>query len=114
MARTRFEVYILRPAAYASVLLIVDTLVALVLLLVIPGTGLFITVANLTVFEFALLLILGGCLMGRQPLDDDKRFDDEGEPSRAWSMYLTGRDMLLTGVFIFMFGALAYLLSLIV
>ncbi|MCF2136519.1 MAG: hypothetical protein K9W43_04680 [Candidatus Thorarchaeota archaeon] len=114
MTRTRFEVYILRPAAYASVLLTVNIIVASFLFLFDVILNLFTAVANLTVFEFALFLILGSCLMSRQPLDDSKRYDSSGAPSKSWAMYLLGRDTLLTGVFILMFGGVAYALSLVI
>ncbi|MHA1808584.1 MAG: hypothetical protein ACTSX2_13565 [Candidatus Thorarchaeota archaeon] len=114
MARTRFEVYVLRPAAYASILLVIDLIIASLLFLFDVVLNLFTVVANLTIFEFALFLIGGSCLMSRQPLDDSKRYDASGSPSKSWSMFLLGRDILFTGLFILVFGGVAYTISLVI
>ncbi|MHA1770353.1 MAG: hypothetical protein ACTSYL_00380 [Candidatus Thorarchaeota archaeon] len=52
--------------------------------------------------------------MSRQPLDDSKRYDASGSPSKSWSMFLLGRDILFTGLFILVFGGVAYTISLVI
>lgn len=63
-------------------------------------------VSNFLVLEFAVLLILGGCLMARQPLEDKGRFDASGKPSMSWRMAIYGRELLTTSVFVLVFSLL--------
>ncbi len=71
----------------------------------------FFTASNLMVPEFGIMLILGACLLARQPLEDSKRFDSDGNPTRAWKYALLGRKILLASVFLFAFTALFYVLG---
>lgn len=74
----------------------------------------FFDIADMSLFEFALLMILGGCLMARQPLEDEKRYDEQGRPVTGWVLYQIGRELLLIGLFILLYGAVILFASLLV
>ena len=53
-----------------------------------------------------ILLFLGGCLFSRQPLEDSKRYDAEGNPSPSWRRALLGLSLIFASVFLFLYGLL--------
>lgn len=53
--------------------------------------------------EIAVLLIVGGCLMSRQPLQDMGRLEEDGSYSSAWRIALYGRQMLLAAMILFLY-----------
>jgi hypothetical protein len=71
----------------------------------------FFTAANFMVPEFGLMLVIGSCLMSRQPLEDQKRFDADGNPVQSWRAALLGKKILLASVFLLAFGGFFYLLG---
>ena len=66
----------------------------------------FFTAANLMIPEFGVMLILGACLMSRQPLDDEKRYDADGNPTKSWRFALLGKNILLASFFLLAFSGL--------
>lgn len=107
LSKVLFETWII-----SSMLAFINIILALVIHIA-SGTNFdFFTASNLLIPEFGVLLILGACLMSRQPLDDDKRYDSDGNPTRAWRYALLGREILLASVFLLAFSGLFYLLGL--
>ena len=89
-------------------------LVATVLMAINLGIGFIVTVALQGLYmsivanggaflEIALLLIVGACLMSRQPLDDTKRYEADGTPTSSWRLARYGRQMLLAAVIIILY-----------
>jgi len=103
-----------RALASASVLVAVDAGIALAALFAGATQNVFFTVADLTVIEFAVMLMVGGCMMARQPLNDEARYDEDGTPVLAWRAALFGRGLLLTGVLTLVLGALFVVFGFIV
>ncbi|MGY5857945.1 MAG: hypothetical protein RTU63_01150 [Candidatus Thorarchaeota archaeon] len=72
------------------------------------------TSASIAFLEIGFFLIVGGCMMSRQPLKDEDRFDKEGVPTSAWKLALIGRQMLFAGVFLFAFAVIIVTISVFV
>ena len=98
--------FILEAIAIASVIIVVDLLFGLFTMLVLAGVSLFLVVSNALMIEFGAMLIIGGCLMARQPLMDEKRYDSSGKPSTAWRFALLGKQVLLSSIFLLLFALL--------
>jgi len=98
--------FILEAIAISSVIVVVDLLFALLILIGLAGASLFLVVSNALTIEFGAMLIIGGCLMARQPLVDEKRYDSAGKPTAAWRFALLGKQVLLSSIFLLLFGLL--------
>lgn len=103
--------FVFEALAIASIIVVADLLLGLVVLLVVAGASLFVIASNILTVEFGAMLILGGCLMARQPLIDEKRHDSSGKPTRAWKLALWGRQVLLCSVFVLLFALVFALLE---
>jgi hypothetical protein len=90
----------------ASVFVIADLMIAFAAV-AIQGTGSFLQHAsNLLILEFGIMLVAGGCLMSRQPLEDKKRYDSSGKPTTSWEIALLGREILVSSMFVLIFSIL--------
>ena len=103
-----FETWII-----SSILAFINIIIAIIIHLAFVTNFDFFTAANLMIPEFGVMLIVGSCLMSRQPLDNEKRFDAEGNPTRSWKYALLGKKILLAAVFLLAFSGLFYLLGLV-
>jgi hypothetical protein len=54
--------------------------------------------------ELAFLFVIGGCLMARQPLKDEKRFDEHGNPMITWKLALWGKRIIFTAFLMLIFA----------
>ncbi len=73
-------------------------------------------IVDLSVFRYAvevlgftltgILLLVGACMFSRQPLEDSKRYDDEGNPTTSWRIALLGLSLMIASVFLFLWGFL--------
>ena len=68
-----------------------------------PQTG--AVSGGLAFLEMGLLLILGVCLMMRQPLKDEDRYSEDGVPSTTWKFALVGRQVIFAGIILFVYAA---------
>jgi len=102
---------ILESLTLSSILAVFDVLIGLLLFLFNNEVSVFYTAANFLILEFGALLILGGCLMSRQPLEDEKRYDESGQPVTTWKLALIGKKLLITSLFVVLFGLLFGILS---
>ena len=64
--------------------------------------------------EIGIFLIAGGCLMSRQPLKDEDRYDTEGNPTRTWKIAMIGRQLLFASIFLFIYAALMAFISIFI
>ncbi len=96
----------------ACFLTFINLIVALVIHITTTTNFDFYTAANLMIPEFGVMLIVGSCLMSRQPIDDEKRHDADGNPTTTWKFALYGKKILLAAVFLLAFGGLLFLLGL--
>ena len=97
----------------ASFLAFLNIIIALVIHITTSTNFDFFTSANLMIPEFGVMLIIGACLMGRQPLDDEKRYDEDGNPTRSWKYAIIGKKILLASVFLLAFTGLFIILGLV-
>ncbi len=103
--------FILEAMALASVLAVLDILLAFLLLIAFGNVSVFYTASNFLFAEFAGMLIIGGCFMARQPLEDSKRFDDTGNPVKSWRAALMGKKLLGASLFVLVLSGLFGLLG---
>ncbi|MCK5266373.1 MAG: hypothetical protein KAR03_12260, partial [Candidatus Thorarchaeota archaeon] len=97
----------------ASLLAFTNAIVALVMHISTATVFDFFTAANLMIPEFGIMLILGACLMSRQPLEDEKRYDEDGNPTKSWQYAIIGKKILLASVFLLAFSGLFFILGLV-
>lgn len=97
----------------ASVLAFINLIIALTIHISTATNFDFFTAANFMIPEFGVMIILGACLMSRQPLDDEKRYDTEGNPTKSWQYALYGKKIFIVSVFLLAFTGLFYILGLV-
>ncbi|MHA1948429.1 MAG: hypothetical protein ACXAAO_07010 [Candidatus Thorarchaeota archaeon] len=95
----------------ASVLAFINMIIALAIHIGTATNFDFITAANFMIPEFGVMLIVGACLMSRQPLDDSKRHDADGLPTKSWKAAVLGKKILIASVFLLAFGGLFFFLG---
>lgn len=94
---------ILEPLGIAIAIVMIDMIIAMIIILADPTASLFLTVSGYLILEFGLMLILGTCFMSRQPLEVEKRFDEQGAPVRSWIWAMRGRKVLFASIFVLIF-----------
>lgn len=105
--------FLLETWIIASLLSLLNVIIALVIHIQTGTRFDFFTAANLSIPEFGLLLIFGACLMSRQPLDDSARYDTEGRPTKSWKGAQLGQRVLLSALFLLAFAGLFYILGMV-
>jgi hypothetical protein len=95
---------ILEPLGIAIAIAMIDVIIAMIITIVDPTASLFLAVSGYLIFEFGLMLILGTCFMARQPLEVEKRFDEQGVPVRSWIWAMRGKKVLLASIFVLIFA----------
>ncbi len=105
---------VLESMAVASLVTVVSIVIGFLGFLFNPSYNMLSTATAILFAVFAIMLIIGACMMAREPLDDEKKYDAEGNPVPAWKITLIGRKILLSGVFIFIFSLLFFALDLII
>ncbi len=58
--------------------------------------------------------MLGGCMLSRQPLKDEDRYQEDGTPTSGWRIALIGRKMIATAIFLFIYAAAIAFLSYVI
>lgn len=89
--------------ALSSIIVVLDFIIGSLIVAISPQS-LFVLVSNLLLVEFALLLILGACMMSRQPMQEE--VSEESEPSRSLLTYLLGKKLLGASILTFLFSIL--------
>jgi hypothetical protein len=82
----------------------IDVFIAMIISFVDPIVSPFFTASLFLILEFGVMLILGACFMARQPLDDDKRFDEQGEPVSSWIWTMRGKRVIVASIYVLMFA----------
>lgn len=95
---------ILKPFIVACMLVLVDLFIVMIIAVLDPTVSLLLTTSAYLFLEFGIMLLLGACLMSRQPLEVNKRFDEDGLPVRSWVWALRGRKVFVISLFILMFA----------
>ena len=102
---------ILESLTYSSFLAVIDIAIGFILFLLNNEVSVFYTTANFLILEFGVFLILGGCLLSRQPLEDEKRYNETGEPVTTWKLAMIGKKLLISSVFLILLAMLFGVLS---
>ena len=105
---------VLESLTAASILAVISIVAGFIGYLVDSGIEMLTTATAILFVAFAIMLILGGCMMAREPLDDAKKYDADGKPVAAWRITLIGRKILLAGVFTFVFSFLFFILDFVI
>ena len=95
---------ILEPFIIASMITMIDLIIAMITTMTDPTVSLFFTVSAYLILEFGVMLILGTCFMARQPLEVEKRFDEYGSPVRSWIWAMRGKKVLFASIFVLIFA----------
>ncbi|MCJ7818079.1 MAG: hypothetical protein MUP60_04450 [Candidatus Thorarchaeota archaeon] len=100
-----------RGMIFATGFMIINLLIGFIATIVLatPMTG--SVSAGGAFLEMGILLMIGGCLMSRQPLKDDDRHTEDGSPTSAWKMALIGRQIIFTGFFLFLYAGIITIIS---
>jgi hypothetical protein len=95
-----------RGILFSTALMLLNLVVGFFAALIAPSV-LASTVATGAAFlELGLLLIIGGCLMSRQPIQNKDRYTEDGSITRQWRIALIGKQMLATAAFLFLYSAI--------
>ncbi|MBN2229173.1 MAG: hypothetical protein JW779_06225 [Candidatus Thorarchaeota archaeon] len=101
-----------RGLLIATGLLILDLVIGFIINIINPLILASSTAGGIAFLEVGIALIVGGCLMARQPLDNKDRYTDSGEDTPAWRMAKLGRVILVTGAILFLYTAIIALAGL--
>ncbi|MHA2136125.1 MAG: hypothetical protein ACXAEN_20030 [Candidatus Thorarchaeota archaeon] len=98
--------FALQAMAVASVIAMVNLLAAFMLFLVSAVVNTFVVASNFMFVEFTIMMMVGACMFAREPLDDTKKYDEEGNPVSSWRMAQTGKKILASSLFVAVFSLL--------
>ncbi len=95
----------------SSLITVIDIIIAFTFSMLTLTAFSFFDVATILIPEFGVLLIVGSCMMARDPLEDERRHNADGSPVRAWKYTLIGREVLLVAAVLFVLMILFTLLG---
>ena len=105
---------LLKAMTISSLIAVFDIIIELTLSVLTLTAFSFFDVATILIPEFGVLLIVGSCLMARDPLEDERRYHEDGSPVRAWKYTLIGREVLLVAALLFILMVLFTLLGYVI
>ncbi|MGD2073213.1 MAG: hypothetical protein PVG65_06975 [Candidatus Thorarchaeota archaeon] len=105
---------VLESMIFTAFLIVVDIILSFTISVVTQIPYSIFAVASLMIPEFGFMFVLGGCLMSRQPLKDEERYDQQGNMVRSWRFAILGKKVLLSAFFLFIFAGLFTFLGLLV
>lgn len=111
MVLTKYLFFLLKPLALSSLVAVINLALVLPVFFLTGPFQVFGVASNLLFLEFGGSLVIGGCLMARQPLEDEKRYNEQGEAVASWRWALRGRLVLVMAVFLLVYAALFGLIS---
>ena len=95
-----------------TILLTIINVVMGVLWIFVDNTSLIsLTATGFGFLEFAIFLIVGACLMARDPLNEEDRLDEFGMPTRGYKMVLFGRVLMISAMLLFLIMGLLFVLG---
>jgi 1,4-dihydroxy-2-naphthoate octaprenyltransferase len=100
-----------RGVIVATGLMIVNLFIGFIITIMTAILSTASTSASIAFLEIGCFLIFGGCMMSRQPLKDEDRFDETGQPTSAWRTARFGRQMLFAAVFLFAYTIIVVTIS---
>ncbi|MFW9887639.1 MAG: hypothetical protein ACFFER_05615 [Candidatus Thorarchaeota archaeon] len=96
----------------ATFLLLFDVVLAVAVSIIAQAPIVSYVAASIAFIEIGVLLVVGGCLMARQPLDTKDRYTSDGTPTYGWRIAVIGRRLLVAAVFLFPYAGLLSLIGL--
>ena len=100
-----------RGVLIATALMIVNLFIGFITTIAVATPSTATTAGSIAFLEIGLFLILGGCMMSRQPLKDEDRLDKDGQPTSAWKMAVFGKQILFAAVFLFAYTIIIVTIS---
>jgi hypothetical protein len=95
----------------ATFLMLLDVVLGVAVSIILQNPMMSNVAAICAFIEIGVLLVVGGCLMARQPLDTEDRYTSDGTPTPGWRIALIGRRLLITAVFLFPYAGLITLVG---
>jgi hypothetical protein len=95
-----------RGFLFAIALMAFDLIIGFAASILFPPTIASTIAGGAAFLEVGVLLITGGCLMSRQPIQNKDRYAADGSISNAWRIALIGRQLLITALIVFLYTAL--------
>lgn len=90
----------------ATFLVLLDLVLGVAVSIIVQAPLISYVFASSAFIEIGVLLVVGGCLMARQPLDTEDRYTSDGTPTSGWRIALIGRRLLIAAVLLFPFAGL--------
>ena len=95
----------------ATFLLLLDVVLGVAASIIVQAPLVSYVAASVAFIELGVLLVVGGCLMARQPLKTEDRYTSDGTPTSGWRIALIGRRFLIAAVFLFPYAGLITLVG---
>ncbi|MFW9808674.1 MAG: hypothetical protein ACFFE6_04745 [Candidatus Thorarchaeota archaeon] len=92
-----------RGLLLATVLMTINLGIGLIATIILQELYMSMIASGGAFLEIAILLIVGACLMSRQPLHNKDRYNADGSASSAWRLTLYGRQMLFAAAILFLY-----------
>lgn len=102
------KAFLIESLTIASWAVVLDFIIGILLMLVIGAYNIFHWVSSIMFLEFGMLLLVGSCFMSRQPLEDSKRFDENGEATTSWRIAIVGQKVFGTSLFVLLLSFLIF------
>ena len=102
---------ILKALKITIILVIINIIIGFIWILVDNLSLISSTATAIGFLELALFLISGACLLARDPINEDDRFDEVGQPTTGFKMVLYGRILLISAILLFLFMGLILVLG---
>ena len=96
---------ILKALKITIILTIINIIMGVIWILVDSTSQVSSTSTGIGFLELAIFLIVGACLMARDPLKEEERFDEVGMPTTGFKMVLYGRILLISAMLLFLMMA---------
>ena len=103
-----------RGMLIATGLMIINMVVGFIATLVLATPMLGLVSGGGAFLEMGLFLILGGCMMSRQPLKDEARHNEDGSPTSIWKVAILGKQIVIAGFLLFIFAVIIATISVFV
>lgn len=95
-----------RGFLFATALVVFDLVLGFAAALLLPPISASAVAGSAAFLEMGVLLVAGGCLMARQPLQNKDRYTEDGSASTTWRIATIGKQLLLSAMILFLYIAI--------
>ena len=100
-----------RGLLLATALMSINLVIGLIATILSQSLQVSMITGSLGFVELGVFLIIGGCLVSRQPLEDLARYEENGEPTSAWKRTRIGRQLLVAAFMLFLYVGVISILT---